>query len=143
MDLTLTVNDTILNVRVVILVKTKNGIVLEKSPDGYMYFIGGRVKINETSEEAAKREVFEEVGIKAEKVTFRTVVENIFKLKEQQFHEICFVYSVDEEVTIPKLSKDRVEIPLEEFKNLDIRPKILKEYVESNSKDYHVVTKAE
>ena len=60
MDLTLPIEDKILNIRVAVILKTKIGYVLEKSKNGYFFVLGGRIKINESSEQAARREVFEE-----------------------------------------------------------------------------------
>lgn len=141
MDLTINIKDIILNVRVAIIVKTKKGFVLEKHPQGFLYFIGGRIKINETSEEAAKREIYEEIGMHVEKFTFKTVVENFFISENQPVHEICFVYMTDDELEIPNLLSDHIECPIDDFKNMDIRPKIIKDYVLTNDNSPHVISK--
>ena len=142
MDLTVNVKDITLNIRVVVLVKTKKGYVLEKSPDGYLYFIGGRIKINETSEEAAKREIYEEIGIKVDNLIFKAVVENFFIPKENKpVHEISFVYMTEGELEIPNLVADRVEYPSSEFEKLDIRPKVLKDYILTNNNSSHIIYK--
>ncbi|MEI6296906.1 MAG: NUDIX domain-containing protein [bacterium] len=142
MDLTINIKDIILNIRVVVLVKTKKGYVLEKSPNGYLYFIGGRIKINETSEEAAKREIHEEIGIEIDKLIFKTVVENFFISKENKpVHEISFVYTTEGELEIPDLTADCIEYPSDEFEKLDIRPKILKDYILTNNNNPHIIYK--
>ena len=142
MDLTIPIENSILNVRVAVLAKTKNGFILEKSPEGFFYFIGGRIKINEDSEEAAKRELFEEIGVKVENLIFKTIVENFFKDgKSRLVHEICFVYTTKEELEINGLVKDRVGCPVADFKNMDIRPKILKDYILSNDSRPQVICK--
>ena len=54
-DLSLNVDDFYLNIRVAIIARTKNGFILEKKKTSEYYFlIGGRMKINESSLEAAK-----------------------------------------------------------------------------------------
>ncbi len=142
MDLTISVKDSILNVRVVILAHTKNGYLFEKNPDGYLYFVGGRIKINETSEEAAKREFFEETGIKVDKVNFKTTLENFFVFEnEKKFHEICFFYEVPDELKINVKEFKLVECPISEFAKTDIRPKIMKDYILSNDNKPHVIYK--
>ncbi|MEW6617058.1 MAG: NUDIX domain-containing protein [Patescibacteria group bacterium] len=140
MDLEIDIKGTFLNIKVVILVKTKNGFILEKSPNGYFYFVGGRVKINETSEEAAKREIFEEIGIKIEELTFKTIIENFFTLKENQHvHEICFVYTIDHKLEINDLASNYVECPITNFENTDIRPRALKDYILTNDDRPHII----
>ena len=141
MDLTIKIDKTLLNIRVVVLAKTKNGYILEKSPDGYLYFIGGRIKISENSEQAAKRELLEEVGISDGRLRFTAVIENFFKLKEQPVHEISFVYSMDEEIEIQKLAKDRIEVPIRDLINMDIRPLGLRDYILSGDQRSHVILK--
>mgnify|MGYP001168736875 CR=1 FL=1 len=142
MDLTIPIENSFLNIRVAVLAKTKNGFLLEKNPEGYYYFIGGRIKINESSEEAAIRELFEETDFKTEKLIFKTVIENFFKLKDNKIvHEICFVYTLEEELIIKKLGSKQIEILVSDFENMDIKPKILKDYIISGDNRPHVIYK--
>jgi 8-oxo-dGTP pyrophosphatase MutT (NUDIX family) len=121
MDLSIPIEDTTLYIRVAVLVKTRKGFLLEQSVDGYLFTVGGKIKLNETSKEAAKREVKEEIGMQIEDVTLRSVIENLYTNKGRKVHEICFVYSVDEffEGEIPK---GFVEVPVSEIDSLDIKP---------------------
>ena len=143
MDLTIPVENSFLTIRVAVLAKTKNGFVLEQSPKGYYYFIGGRVKINENSEEAAKRELLEETNVLAEKLIFKTIIENFFKLESENkiVHEICFVYVLEEELVIKELAHNQVEILVADFENMDLKPKILKDYIVSGDNRSHVIFK--
>lgn len=142
MDLTVNIDNTSLNIRVAVFIKTKNGYVLEKNRHGYYFFVGGRIKINETSEEAAKREVLEEIGMNIEKLNFKTIIENFYVSNEEKpFHELCFVYMADGELEIPKLPENIEEISVANFNNLDIRPKVLKDYVMNNDDRSHAVCK--
>lgn len=141
MDLTIPVKDSILNIRVAILAKTINGYLLEKNPGGFLYFIGGRIKINETSEEAAKREIYEEIGIHVEKFNFKTVVENFFISENQPIHEICFVYMVDKELEIDSKKLKLVECSITDFKNTDIKPVAIRDFILNNDNRPNIVNK--
>ena len=64
--------------------------------DDYYYSVGGAVHIGETSEEAVKREVFEETGVNYEVDHLAVIHENFFigssDLKGVDFHELTFYY---------------------------------------------------
>jgi 8-oxo-dGTP pyrophosphatase MutT (NUDIX family) len=90
-DLTIFVNDIKLNIRVAVIIETDEGYIFEKDPKWYYYFIvGGRIKTNETSVEAAKREIYEELGIELENFTIKAIVENFFEENNIKYQEICF-----------------------------------------------------
>ena len=56
---------------VVLLFNDKNEILLEeRSDDGYFDFPGGGIDLNESGEDAAKRELFEETGLVADELEF-------------------------------------------------------------------------
>lgn len=59
----------------VVVLFNKEGQVLleERSDDGYFDFPGGGIDLKETGEEAAKRELFEETGLIADKLTLFNV----------------------------------------------------------------------
>ena len=62
--------------------------------DDYYYSIGGGVHLGETSEEAVKREIFEETGARYEVDYLAVIHENFFvgssDLKGVDCHEIAF-----------------------------------------------------
>ena len=64
--------------------------------DDYFYSVGGAVHIGETSEEAVKREIFEETGARYEVDYLAMIHENFFigssGLKGVDFHELTFYY---------------------------------------------------
>ncbi len=64
--------------------------------DDYYYSVGGAVHMGETSEEAVKREVFEETGVRYEVDHLAVIHENFFivtsGLKGVDFHEVTFYY---------------------------------------------------
>jgi ADP-ribose pyrophosphatase YjhB (NUDIX family) len=53
---------------------------------------GGGVKFGETSEEALRREIREELDTEIENPRLLDVIENIFTFNGRQGHEIVFVY---------------------------------------------------
>jgi 8-oxo-dGTP pyrophosphatase MutT (NUDIX family) len=128
MDLSLQVSNTTLNIRVAVLAKTPKGYIFEQSKSGYLFALGGRVKINETSLDAAKREVLEEIGYKVKEATFLTVIENFFDAAEERVHEICFVYILPEDIAAP-IPENFVELAEDELETRDVRPEILKRII--------------
>lgn len=66
----------------VIIYDEKRGVLLQKRKDnGKWCYHGGSIELGESAEEAAKRELFEEVGLKAGKVALYTVASG----EEQHF----------------------------------------------------------
>lgn len=58
----------------------------------WWYLPGGRVKVGESSVEALRRELREEIGESFEIVRPVVCGENFFTFEESAFHEICFYY---------------------------------------------------
>jgi 8-oxo-dGTP pyrophosphatase MutT (NUDIX family) len=149
-DLTLLLNDTFLNIRVAILLETPNGFVFERSKDGYLFALGGRVKINETSEEAAAREIFEELKLTDLKLDLISIIENFFSVDNgKKYHEINFVYRTitNEAPDLSQFVSDSgnvgyAYIKKEDFENYDIRPRALKELIKSVKAFTHLVNKS-
>ncbi|MFW6437831.1 MAG: NUDIX hydrolase [Armatimonadota bacterium] len=54
--------------------------------------VGGSLKFGETSEQAIRRELREELGVELHRPQLLGVLENIFSCEGQQAHEIVFVY---------------------------------------------------
>jgi 8-oxo-dGTP pyrophosphatase MutT (NUDIX family) len=91
-DLTIFVNNIKLNIRVAVIIETDEGYIFEKYPKWNYYFIvGGRIKINETSLETAQREIYEELGIRLENFSLKTIAENFFEENNTKYQEICFI----------------------------------------------------
>ena len=132
MDLTIQFDKIKLNIRVAVLARTDKGYIFEKSNKGYLFTMGGRVKANETSLEAAQREVQEEIGYALNPdVKLIAVVENFFSTSDSAVHEICFVYSQEEVVEID-LPDNFVQIQESDLESEDIRPEIIKKIIKSS-----------
>jgi 8-oxo-dGTP pyrophosphatase MutT (NUDIX family) len=149
MDLTIKFeksNET-LNVRVAIIMQTKNGFVLSHRKSGNYYFaIGGRAKLGESSIASAIREAEEETGLKLKKEDFKliSIVENFWESTHEtvsnqkwKVHEINFVFTVplQEKIYDSVDSAEIVEIPKEKLTDLDIRPDIIKKIILENKLD--------
>ena len=135
MDLTIPLENNTFNVRVAVLIQKDGGFILEeKTEGGYCFPIGGRIKSGETSEEATKREVFEELGIIVDACHLKAVVELFFSEQDNNFQEICFVYTAKhvDDFILPQGFKSYT---LEEIETIDFRPQIIKEVMRSNNQD--------
>ena len=75
---------------------TRNNKLLIMKDEGmnHYYFVGGRVKMLETAQQAVMREINEELHIYAEKAVLSIVNENFFEINGVYYHEIAFVYNV-------------------------------------------------
>lgn len=58
----------------------------------YLTPIGGGIEFGETSEQAARREIREEIGTEIDSLTLLGVLENLFTFEGKAGHEIVFVY---------------------------------------------------
>ena len=134
-----------------VLVKVQGGYLLERHlKDGYYYAVGGRVQINESSVDSAVREIKEEINIdvKIEDLKLKAVIENFFGIEKERVHEIGFVYNLDLENGKHLISLNDLElsgkmkiIKLEDMKDEDIRPIIIREIIEADSEFIHVVNR--
>ena len=127
MDLTIPLENIILNIRVAIILETEKGFVLGRGENkSFYHFLGGRVKAGENSLQAAKREILEEAAIEIEILEFVSVIENFWTEPDHKVQEICFVYKTEKQAKInPQV--DLKEFTTEEMKYLDIRPNIIKQ----------------
>lgn len=122
MDLSILVGGTILYIRVAGLIKTPRGFLFEKKSDReYVFALGGKVMINETSKEAMKREIMEEIGIEVGDLTLCSVIENLYTKATEKVHEICFVYKINTIFT-GVIPDGFVEVPIEDIDKFDVRP---------------------
>ena len=94
-DLSIMVDDVKLNIRVGIIFKYQDKVLIELSNTSNSVIPGGRIKINEESSDAIKREIKEEMDfdLDSKKIQFLNVLEEFFEIDNVQFHEIFFVYN--------------------------------------------------
>lgn len=96
MDLSLMLDNIKLNIRVGMIFKYQDKVLIEIRKDrvGNSVIPGGRVKINELSIDALVRELKEEMGVNIckDKVKYRTTLEYFFTFDGILVHEMHFVY---------------------------------------------------
>ena len=142
MDLSISVGDTTLYIRVAVIIKTKSGeYIFEKREDLYLCAVGGKIKINESSVDAAQREIEEELGIKINRLNPKAVIENFFTNNSEKVHEICFVYeSIDTYDDV--LPSEFVSIADNALDNYDIRPKAIVDILKDKTQGFrHIFIK--
>lgn len=142
MDIDVNIESGEFKYRVVgILFDDQNRVLMQKVQDNPFYCLpGGRVELGESSIEAVRRELEEELGfdVEVEKPLF--LLENFFKRSMgKDVHEIGIFFKVTSTVA-PKEDWEIVEndkgvlktlkykwVTLDELKNEDLRPAFLKE----------------
>lgn len=77
-DMCVPCGDGLVNIRVGALIVKDGRMLMVESSRGYLYSVGGRIKMGETAEEAVVREVFEETGVKMAVRRLIAVHENYF-----------------------------------------------------------------
>lgn len=129
------------NYRVAGIFEYDNKLLIQKSDkDTFYSLIGGRVKFNETSREAIKREIKEEIkfAVKEEKLKLVRIYENFFKYGPARYHELLFIYVIkvqdDDELEkncdfycSDKPTTKMLWIHKEKLQDMDIRPKEIKQ----------------
>ena len=145
-DLTVEINNLILNIRVMLLIKYQGGYLFEHHEDGYYFVIGGRVKMLESTEQAALRELNEELKRTDIKVKLSGLIENFFTYKGQASHELNFVYSgeLNEAIDLTELDSDHlgyVVLTKEQINALDIKPRALKQLILMDRGFAHLVNR--
>ena len=98
-DIMVKIDDIYLNVRVGIIFKYHEKVLIEIRKDrvGNSVIPGGRVKIDEYIGDALKREIQEEMGISLtnERIKYKDTIEEFFDFDNKKFHEIFFVYEYE------------------------------------------------
>lgn len=146
-DLTVLIDQTTLNIRVVILLQTPQGMIFEKSKDGYLFAIGGRVKITESTEQAAIRELEEELNLKNIKLNLAGVIENFFTMSNgKDYHEINFVYkaALASSLELNTLSSDNegyICLNQSDMDKYDIRPQAILQIADTRERFMHLINR--
>ncbi len=141
-DLLLQVEDTYLYIRVACIIKTPKGFLFDgKNIDrGYLFPVGGKITINETSLDAAKREILEELGMQIKDISLVCILENFYTEQNKKVHEICFIYRVDSpfQGVIPN---GFVEVMTGDIDKYEIKPNpIIKDLLKNDRKELrHVI----
>ena len=107
--------------------------------DDFWVLIGGRVQMLESSDCAIKREMKEELGENIEINRLLWTVENFFKFKDKDYHEITTIYLINlqkeswiinQEDSFNGIEGERLIYKwfnFDELNNINIKPSFLKE----------------
>jgi ADP-ribose pyrophosphatase YjhB (NUDIX family) len=82
------------------IIKNRSLLFAKNINSPYYYLVGGGIEENESSEEAIVREIYEETGLNLDVDKLVIIQERFHKIDKQKFHEICFFYSVKDNVEI-------------------------------------------
>ncbi|HEP1818561.1 TPA: NUDIX hydrolase [Streptococcus suis] len=133
MDFRTRVDNQIFGVRATALLIKDGKIFLTKDSKGRYYTIGGAIAVNETAQDAAVREVKEELGVDSRVNQLAFVVENQFTHEGIDFHNIEFHFIVEPIGEIPeKMIEGQLKqtcewIDIDKLVNLDVVPAFLAE----------------
>lgn len=154
-DLTIDVNDYILNVRAGAIIIHNGKVLLHKNANSDHYcIIGGRVQIGEDSNTTAKREVEEELGKKIETKRFIATIENFFKMDEKNYHEYFFLWEAefvnDEDKKIEDTLKNKEGkeyltyqwIKIDDLDKYNVVPKVVKDILKEKNFPTHKIFKS-
>lgn len=143
-DIALKIDDIFLNIRVGIIFKYQNKVLIEIRKDrvGNSVIPGGRVKIDEYRIEALKREIKEEMGIILDdkKIIYKDTIEEFFDFDNKTYHELFFVYEyvIDEyfyqELLRVKENKDNstteyIFVSYDEFDKVNLLPMKIRDII--------------
>ena len=137
-DLTFPMETGTFNYRVgAIILHRGNLLLMKNSEEPYYYSVGGRVRFNETTEEAVRREVREETGVDLEIDRFLFFQEQFFdgKVTGTHIHELGIYYLMKDSdvldhmenrtgrsVTARGVAEELVWLPLKEIHNYYLVP---------------------
>ncbi len=131
----------------------EDGFILmaHNEKDPYYYSIGGAVHMNETSEDAVKREVYEETGIEYEVDHLAFIHENFFldNNANNTCHEIAFYYfmkprgikKINNNSYTRGVKEDICFLPINELEKYILFPAFYRRELQSlNTNLRHIVT---
>ena len=138
------------NFRVAVLIENKGRVLLETAGE-FWNMIGGRVQFGESSLDAAKRELKEELNIEVDDLKIINVSENFFEWMGKKQQEMLFVYkaSLSDEYEITSKDEFKCLDTDEIFKwhdkanieNLVCRPEIIKNLIFQDDAITHQIEK--
>lgn len=146
-DFRLKIGETRCGVRATALIVNNRRLLVTRDNRGVYYTIGGGVAVNETSSNALRREVKEEIGgdIKSSQLAF--IVENFFTQNDENFHNVEFHYLVELE-NIPQMNMSENGtiqqcewVAFDHLADMDLRPSFLKDKLPQWQQLEHIINK--
>jgi len=152
MNLAIEIDNKHFTCRVAAIILVKNQILMVKHKDYPCYYtVGGKVKINESTEDAIIREIKEETGIDYEIENLSFVQERFFNFNNQEQHEIVFYYKTKENINTKNLNNKYTDqgenemmylLDINNLSNFNIVPTFFKEIQLNNISGLkHIVTR--
>lgn len=152
MDLAFKIDNKHFTCRVAAIILFKNKILMVKYKDYPFYYTpGGRVKINESTEDAMIREIKEETGDDYEIENLSFVQERFYTADNQDKHEIVFFYKTKENPKTKNLGNKYTDqgeyeklylLDIDNLCRLNVRPTFFKEIQLNNVIGLkHIVTR--
>ena len=135
-----------------LIIRNNKLLLVDMDDSGFLCLPGGYVELGETTEEAVKRELVEEIGKDVIIKKYLGVVENYFINKfSKKMHEISFYYVMDfvgtdiEETDFTLIENDKGHkikldfkwININEIDKFDIRPNFLKDLFKNNNLEFN------
>lgn len=130
------INQSYFTYRVAAIITKDNKLLMAKHEDYPCYYtVGGKVRINETSEEAVIREAYEETGIEFQIDRLCFIQERFFEISGEYHHEIVFYFLMKENTNIDLYCKSFTDqgpkeslhwLPNEDLDKTYIIPEFLK-----------------
>lgn len=118
-DISVMIDDFKFNFRVCALIENRGRYLLERSDAvDFLNMPGGRVHTGESTLNAIKRELIEELGLKDVTPKLIKVSEQFFVFDNKKYHELNFVYYV-------KLSDEHKLSQTDNIKNLDNQDEVM------------------
>ena len=96
-DLSVMIDNVKFNYRAGLFIEKWNKVLVECNPAiDFVTLPGGRVQTLESSMDALKREIKEEMNIEldSERIKMRAIIENFFEMDEKKYHELYFLYKL-------------------------------------------------
>ena len=97
-DISIMIEDVKFNYRAGLIIEKEEQVLVEFNPEiDFVTLPGGRVKTLESSFEALKREINEEMGINInkEEVSLKSLIENFFEMNNKKYHELYLLYRLE------------------------------------------------
>ena len=138
-----------------LIIKDGKLLTVDIANNNFYCLPGGHVHLGESSQEAIKREIKEEVGVEVIDAKLLSIIENFFtNAKGKVVHEVCYYYTVYAEGVNTNdytyVENDDGELKelkfkwfkLEDLKGVDFRPKVLAEKLAGRNFNFeHITTK--
>ncbi len=152
MDITINVEDYILNIRAAVVIIHNGKILVHRNINSDHYALpGGRVEIGENSENTIKREILEEMGKEVEVIGYISTIENFFEMNGKKYHEIEFVHKAEFVKKEDKMLQDTIKnvegkdflqyewLELDKIEQYPLMPKVIKEILKNKVFPVHKV----